>query len=115
MTIDTLDYATELEAAGVDRKQAQAHARALKKAVDTGLATKPDLDKAVTVLRSDIAGFRAELKADITGLRAELKGDIGSAIAALELRLIKYMIVQAISIIGLVLAIGTFVARLLAR
>ena len=50
MTIDTLEYAKELEAAGVTAQQAEAHARALKKAVDSGLATKPDIDNAVTRL-----------------------------------------------------------------
>lgn len=44
MAVDTLSYAKKLEAAGVERRQAEAHAEALKGAVDAGLATKPDLD-----------------------------------------------------------------------
>lgn len=44
MAVDTLDYAKKLEAAGVSRPQAEAHAQALKDAVDAGLATKLDLD-----------------------------------------------------------------------
>jgi hypothetical protein len=44
MSVDTLEYAKELESAGVTPEQAEAHARALKKAVDGGLATKADLE-----------------------------------------------------------------------
>lgn len=44
MAIDTLDYAQKLEAAGVDRKQAEAHAKALRDAVAADLATKADLE-----------------------------------------------------------------------
>jgi len=46
MSIDTLEYAKELEAAGLDRKLAEAHAAALRRAVETEVATKPDVDAA---------------------------------------------------------------------
>jgi len=45
-TFDTLTAARELEAAGVERRQAEAHAAALRNAVDStrsDLATKADL------------------------------------------------------------------------
>ena len=42
MTIDTLEYVKKLEAAGIDRRQAEAHAEALRDATDP-LATKQDL------------------------------------------------------------------------
>jgi hypothetical protein len=44
MSIDTLAYAKELKAAGVAEQAAEAHAAALNKAVQGGLATKQDLD-----------------------------------------------------------------------
>jgi hypothetical protein len=63
MTIDTLEYTKKLEAAGVDRKVAEAHAEALKAAVETSLVTKDYLDKrllqhtiAVVAAFSAIAG-----------------------------------------------------------
>jgi len=43
MTIDTLDYVKKLEAAGIDRKVAEAHAQALRATVVHDLATKHDL------------------------------------------------------------------------
>lgn len=52
MTVDTLDYVKKLEAAGVDRRQAEAHAEALRDTVVTQLATKTDLDNAVTQIEA---------------------------------------------------------------
>jgi hypothetical protein len=43
MAIDTLEYTKSLEAAGVPRQQAEAHAQALKAAAADQLATKQDL------------------------------------------------------------------------
>jgi hypothetical protein len=45
MTIDTLKYVKKLEAAGVDRKQAEAHAAAIRGTLATRRATKADLDR----------------------------------------------------------------------
>lgn len=45
MTIDTLGYVKRLEAAGVDRKIAEAHMEALNGAVVPELATRLDLER----------------------------------------------------------------------
>lgn len=45
MAIDTLAYVKELEAAGLDRKLAEAHAAALRDKVLPELATKQELRK----------------------------------------------------------------------
>lgn len=50
MTIDTLAYAKKLEGAGIDRKFAEAHAEAMVELVFPKLASKVDLDKAVSEL-----------------------------------------------------------------
>jgi hypothetical protein len=47
VTIDTLAYTKTLEAAGVDRRAAEAHAEALVGHVPPDLVTKVDLDNAV--------------------------------------------------------------------
>lgn len=52
MSIDTLEYVKELEAAGVDRKQAEAHAKALRAAIVDDLATKQDLAAATQSLEA---------------------------------------------------------------
>ena len=45
MAIDTLAYVRELEAAGLDRKLAEAHAAALRDKILPELATKQELRK----------------------------------------------------------------------
>jgi hypothetical protein len=45
MAIDTLAYVKELEAAGLDRKLAEAHAAALRDKILPELATKQELRK----------------------------------------------------------------------
>jgi hypothetical protein len=50
MTIDTLAYAKHLEGAGIDRRAAEAHAEAMAHHVFPQLASKADLEKAVSDL-----------------------------------------------------------------
>ena len=70
---DTLTTARDLEAAGVERRQAEAHAEALRRAVSA------DRDELAT--KADLAGIRDELRADIADLKADmLKVAIGIAI-----------------------------------
>ena len=52
MTIDTLDYVKKLEAAGIDRKVAEAHAQALRATFVQDLATKHDLQTEVQRLEA---------------------------------------------------------------
>jgi len=54
MTLDTLEYAKRLEAAGVERRQAEAQAEALRDVVATQLVTKQDLKEAVSELRAEM-------------------------------------------------------------
>jgi hypothetical protein len=50
MTIDTLACAKHLEGAGIDRRAAEAHAEAMAHHVFPQLASKADLEKAVSDL-----------------------------------------------------------------
>ena len=55
-TFDTLSAARKLEAAGVERRRAEAHAEALREAAGAArdeYATKADLDAAIATLRAD--------------------------------------------------------------
>jgi hypothetical protein len=45
MTIDTLEYVKKLEAAGVERRQAEAHAQAARDTLAAQLATKADIER----------------------------------------------------------------------
>jgi hypothetical protein len=77
MSIDTLPYVRALEAAGVDRRVAEAQAEALAHIL-AELPTKADLAPLAT--RSEISELRTEmgqLRAEVGGLRvdvAEIKG-----------------------------------------
>lgn len=55
--------AKKLEAAGIDRKQAEAHANALNEAVEPHLVTKSVLTSAVAVLEAKIDGMGQRFEA----------------------------------------------------
>ena len=55
--IDTLRYADRLKQAGVESGQAEAMSRALNDELTEGLATRKDLDDAVSELKGDIGGL----------------------------------------------------------
>ena len=80
-TFDTLTTARELEAAGVERRQAEAHAEALRRAVSA------DRDEFAT--KADLAGVRDELRADLAALEAwltwRLVGIAAAIVAAVKL------------------------------
>ena len=74
MSIDTLPYVRALEAAGVDRRVAEAQAEALAHIL-AELPTKADL--ATLATKSEIRDLRDELRAEMGQLRvdvAEIKG-----------------------------------------
>ena len=67
-TFDTLTTARELEAAGVERRQAEAHAEALRRAVSADrdeFATKADLD-------AKLAALEARLTWRLVGIAAAI-------------------------------------------
>ena len=73
---DTLAHARTLREAGVEQKQAEAHAEAAR-ALRAGLATKADLavieaDIAAIKARLDTFATKADLSAGLSGLRADI-------------------------------------------
>ena len=125
---DTLSYARRLKEAGVDERQAEAHAEAVRDAMTQGAASKVDLDKGLAALKVDIDKGLAALKADMDkGLAAvgnrmdslenrmasmASKADLDKGLAALETR----MTVRFVGIaIGIVVAnAGVIVASIMA-
>ena len=70
-TFDTLTTARDLEAAGIERRQAEAIAEGMRRAAGADreqLATKADLAALETRLRADLA-----TKADLETLRSEMR------------------------------------------
>ena len=83
---DTLSYARRLEDAGVDEKQAEAHAEAVRDAMTRGAAAKADMvhlenkiDKGLGALETRIAELKVTLSLAIVGVG----GVIVAAIALL--------------------------------
>ena len=78
MAIDTLAYVKALEAAGVERHVAEAHAEALAKFAFPDLATTAELNREIAAVRSDLRELEQRLTARLTFLQWQ----IGLAIAA---------------------------------
>jgi hypothetical protein len=85
-------YQKRLEEAGFDPKMALAQAAAMEEFVVSELVTRDYLDARLSEVRSELKGeisaLRAELKPDITTLR----GDFRAEIAAVETRLIRWVV-----------------------
>ena len=70
-TFDTLTAARELEAAGIERRQAEAIAEGMRRAAGADrdeLATKADLAE----VRADLAGLEARLTWRLVGIAAAI-------------------------------------------
>ena len=83
---DTLTTARDLEAAGFERRQAEAVASAIGNAGDRS-ATKADLGQLAT--KTDLAGVKAELgtvKTDLAAVKAEL-GTVKTDLASVKVEL----------------------------
>ena len=122
--LDTLSLARELKDAGIEAKQADAITHVVQQAAEHGEpATRADLDAHGVAVHKDIDGLRADFdvhraavradfdvhraaaRADFDTFRAEVRADV----AALEARLIKWMIGIALTATGIVVAAGTAV------
>ena len=85
--IDTLRYARRLKDAGVSPEQAEAMADAIGSELAVQLATKADLDVAITGLDASITAMKADLDVAITGLDTRItatKADLDVAITGLD-------------------------------
>lgn len=88
---DTLECVRRLEDAGVEREQAEAHARIYADMIMPDLATKADLRMEIGSVKADllveIRSVRSDLKAEIGSLRTDLQAEIGSVRADLQLEI----------------------------
>lgn len=112
MTIDTLEYVKKLEAAGIDRRAAEAHAEALRASIEDELATKADILRLEASTKADIHRLEASTKADFHRLEAkfsEFKSDLESKFADFRAEMVKYLIAQTFVMIGVVFALLRFV------
>lgn len=115
MTIDTLEYVKKLEAAGIDRRAAEAHAEALRASIEDELATKADilrLETGIHRLEITTKGEIHRLEVKISEFKIELESRIGtleSKFADFRAEMVKYLIAQTFVMIGVVFALLRFV------
>ena len=81
---DTLRIARDLEAAGIERRHAEAHAEALRIVADSA--------RAEAATKADLAGFAT-------------KADLETAIASLETRILKYGFGMVLATVSLTVAL----------
>ena len=70
-TFNPLEAARDLEAAGVERKQAEAHAEALRQAA-IARHSRGSGNRDEFATKADLTELRAGLRADLTGLEARM-------------------------------------------
>jgi hypothetical protein len=98
MAFDTLAYMKRLEAGGIDRPEAEAHAEAINDYLRPDLATKEDIAalrsemrSEMELLRGEMEGLRSQVHADMAGIEQRMIGAISTLrqdIATREARLI---------------------------
>lgn len=71
--IDTLRFANRLKDAGVDPRQAEAMSSAFNDEISKGVATKRDLDNAVTELKGEMAERFAKVDARLDSMDAKFE------------------------------------------
>jgi len=119
MTIDTLEYVKKLEAAGIDRRAAEAHAEALRASIEDELTTKADIVRLEVSTRDEIHRLEASTKSDMLRLEAkisEVRTELERKFTALESKfadfraeMVKYLIAQTFVMIGVLFALLRFV------
>jgi 5-keto 4-deoxyuronate isomerase len=87
MAVDTLAYSKALEAAGLDRRAAEAHVEAPTKHVFRALATKADLDALEARIERAIERSAHQLTVRLFGLMLGIVGLMNAILFAL-LRLV---------------------------
>jgi len=80
-TFDTLTAARELEAAGLDRRQAEAIAKTVRNGQGE-LATKADLDSTAAALRADLVTLEVRLVKWAIGLALGVAGLTAAVVLA---------------------------------
>lgn len=93
--IDTLRYASRLKDAGIDARQAEAMARAINDELNSGLATKTDVDQASAGLKADLDaavvkwehgldGAVVKWEHDLDAAATKMEGDLDAAVTKME-------------------------------
>jgi hypothetical protein len=82
VSMDGLTYMKRLEAAGIDRRQAEVHAEALRDTIAAQLATRPDVDRLDAKIDTKIAELRATI---YQAMFVQVLGIVGLTVSLVEL------------------------------
>ena len=107
IVFDALAASQELREAGVEDRQAEAIAAAIRRAAAAsreGLATKADLDVLGARVDAGLASMRADLNSGLAGLRAD--------IAASEARIYRALWIQGVGVIAAMTGLMSIAALL---
>jgi hypothetical protein len=80
---DTLKAARDLEAAGIDSRQAEAIVSTIRQSGDA-VATKSDLEAVRIAMSADVEGVRIALSADLEAVRIATRADLDTARSAMR-------------------------------
>lgn len=97
MRIDSLKFARKLEAAGLDRKAAEAIAEGVNEVDVSDLATKADI---------------ATVREEITAVKGEIAA-VKSSISDLKSEIFKHLWILGASVTGLTVTLNVAVSRLI--
>ncbi|MDQ0317771.1 hypothetical protein [Amorphus orientalis] len=100
---DSLSYARRLEASGIPRDTANAHAEAVRDYIMSDLVTKSDLNATADMLRRDMDQLRLDMVAATDRLRADVAHKSDKLALQLTVRL-GGMIIAGVAALGFVLA-----------
>ena len=99
---DTLKASRDLEAAGIDARQAEAIVTTMAGAFDDAAATKANLAEVKAELKADIAAVKAELKGDIAAVKSDLMQEIAGLKA--DVKIFKFVFAPAVILLLLKIA-----------
>jgi len=116
LTFDRLAYIDRLTAAGLEDRQARAHADALDAALHEGVASKGDIRELGQELRKEITDQGQALRKDFAEVRLEmrqmetrLEAKIETMGASVKIDILRWLILTQVALAGLAFAAAKFV------
>ncbi len=94
---DTYKVVTLLKERGFTKKQAEGIMEAVQEVTISGIATKEDLHKVETALRSEITKVEANLRSEMHDMETRLSDKLSGSL--------KFQIIQTITIVGVMVAL----------
>lgn len=109
---DTLAWSEMLRSSGISKKQAEAQVRVIAQAVQNGAATRGDLERVESNVRSDMNMLRSDLETVDSSMRSELnnvesrlESKIETSYANLKVDILRWMFGMFLAQTALILTV----------